>query len=539
MAFSKIFFFLLALGFWFLVSQCAQIVNPNGGPKDVKPPYAVKYTPDSAQTNFTEKNIAIVFDEYIQLNDLQKQLVISPPMAVAPEVKVKGKSLLIVLNDSLKKNTTYAFNFGDAVRDFTENNAIDNFQYIFSTGSFIDSLSLSGIVKNAFDMKPDKGILVMLYDTHDDSVPYKKTPSYFARTKTDGSYKINNIRQGTYKAFALKDANNNYLYDVPTEQIAFSDTLINIKKNTSLNLSLFKEEPKKQKLLKASIIEHGHIIFSFAKPVDSLKLNFFSPEPKRNVIYEYSKEKDTLHYWFSDEWKDTLKIQIAVGNKILDTVHLKPITVEQMSKSSRGGKWRLGAIANVKKDRLFDYNQEIELRFNHPISNAQTNSFDLKQGNNKINFTNTEFSDTTKRKFIFKFPLVQDSIYHLFIPPATFTDIFGLTNDTIKVDFKTQEEKYYGTLKLSLKMKIRIAYMLQLMNEKGEIFDYASSEKGVFSYQYLPPGPYKLRIIYDKNGDEKWTSGDYLSKKKPETIIYYPSPITIRSNWDLELDWTP
>ena len=138
---------------------------------------------------------------------------------------------------------------------------------------------------------------------------------------------------------------------------------------------------------------------------------------------------------------------------------------------------------------------------------------------------------------IFWFLIIRNDVAKLFIPSGTFTDIFGLTNDTVKLDFKTQEEKYYGTLKLTLKMKIRIKYILQLMNEKGEVFDYADSDKGVFSYAYLPPGSYKLRIIYDKNGDDKWTTGNYLEKRKPETVIYYPSPITIRSNWDLELEW--
>src|ERR1051325_7489051 len=156
MKFSKIFFWLLASGFWLLANQCAQIVNPNGGKKDTKPPHAIKYFPDSAKTNFTGNKIEIDFNELIQLNDLQKQLVVSPPLIFQPEVKVKGKSLLIELKDTLKENTTYTFNFGDAIRDITENNPIDNFQYICSTGNYIDSLSLSGTVKNAFELKTEK-----------------------------------------------------------------------------------------------------------------------------------------------------------------------------------------------------------------------------------------------------------------------------------------------------------------------------------------------------------------------------------------------
>ncbi len=534
---NKIFFSLLVFGFWLLASQCAQIVTPSGGLKDTKPPRAIKYIPDSAAKNFSSKHIAIVFDEYIQLNDLQKQLVISPPLKIQPEVKAKGKTLTIELKDTLQKNTTYCFNFGNAIRDFTESNAIENFQYVFSTGSYIDSLKLSGTVKNAFDNKTDKGILVMLHDSYDDSVPYKKIPSYFAKTNADGSYKINNIRPGTYKAFALKNINANYIYDSSDELIGFSDSLIKISKNTSLNLVLFKEEPAKQKLKKAAFVAHGHIIFSFATPIDSLKLKFLSKEPKENIVYEYSKEKDTIHYWFADDFKDSLKLIVSDRGKILDTVQLRPITIEQIKSSSRGNKWELVPILNISKDKLFDFKKHMTIRFNHPIKEAKTNDINLSSGGKKIDSTNSKISDEAKRNFIFQFPFNQDSSYLLFIPPGTFTDVFGLKNDTIKINFKTQEEKYYGTLKLTLKIKTTTKYILQLMSEKGEVFDYASSDKGVFSYAYLPPDSYKLRIIYDTNEDDKWTTGNYLVKRKPETVIYYSSPITIRSNWDLELDW--
>ena len=546
------FSYLLIVSFVFF--SCAQIVQPGGGPKDIKPPRVLKYYPDSAATNFKAKEIKIEFNKFIQLSDLQKQLFISPPMHTMPDVQTKGKILVIELKDSLRKNTTYVLNFGKSIRDYTEGNIAENFQYIFSTGSYIDTLKLSGVVKNAFDMKAESDVLVMIYDASttlstglfDDSVPYKKVPSYFARTNADGSYTISNIRAGTYKVFALKDINANYLYDSPEESIAFSDSLVTIKKNTKLDLTLFKEEAKKQKLLKASVAEHGHLMFAFTKSTnDSLKLNFFSQEPKENVIYEYSQNKDTLHYWFTDDLKDTMKIQLVQGEKILDTVRIKPITLEQVKTIKRGNKWGLTVKTNVSKDKLFDLKKNIVLKFNHPVpiaselvSNISLTSKLKKPLSCKDTVVSKLGSKYTKA-WASSCVLEGDSLYSLFVPPGTFTDIFGLTNDTIKSDFKTQEENFYGTLKLTLKMKIRIKSILQLMNEKGEIFNYSSSAKGVFTYTYLPPGAYTLRIIYDRNGDDKWTTGNYLENRKPETVIYYSGAITIRSNWDLELEWAP
>ncbi|MFI5163656.1 MAG: Ig-like domain-containing protein [Bacteroidia bacterium] len=574
-----------------LFFSCAQIVTPTGGPRDVKPPRAIRYIPDSAAINFKAKNIAIAFNEYIVLADLQKQLVISPPMKKMPDVKTKGKMLLIELKDTLKKNTTYTFNFGNSIRDYTEGNALEDFHYVFSTGNYIDSLSLSGIVKNASDLKTEKGILVMLYDVSAlsdkslDSVPNKIIPSYFAKTNADGSYKINNIRASTYKAFTLKDINANYLYDSPEENIAFCDSLINISKNTKLDMILFKEEPKKQKLLKVYFPEHGHLMFSFAKPiVDPFKLDFLSEQPKENVIYEYSTNKDTVHYWFADDLKDTLKIKISEGNKILDTVRLKPITLEQIKNSKRGVKWGLSVKMNVSKDKLFDLDKRILFAFNHPITEKdKIFSFLLKEDTivipiipkynpfgPKIPYLCDDDEEewyprkSTSRKLslgkriesslqpndtagvlvpvtVRDINWSENTPYHLFILPATFTDIFGLKNDTIKIDFKTQEEKFYGTLKLNVKIKKSdLQYIVQFLDEKDNVVKQdLISEATTLNYSYLSPGTYKLKLINDENRDEKWSTGNYLQKQQPEKIIYYPGSITIRSNWDLELEWKP
>src|ERR1035437_263880 len=429
----------------FVFSSCAQIVTPGGGPRDVTPPRAVRYIPDSAAINFKAKNIVIAFNEFIQVSDLQKQLVISPPMHTLPDVKTKGRMLLIELKDTLKKNTTYTFNFGKSIRDYAEGNAIVDFQYVFSTGSYIDSLKLSGTVKNAFDLKTEKDILVMLYESSNDSVPYKKLPSYFAKTNADGSYKINHIRAGTYKVFALKETNADYLYNSPEESIAFSDTLIHISKNTKVDLTLFKEEPSKQKLRKVNFFEHGHIMFVFAKPVDSLKLKFLSKEPKENVVYDYSQNRDTLHYWFSDDLIDTVKMELSLGKKIIDTIRIRPITLEQVKNMKRGAKWGLNVKMNVRKDQPFDLNKSIIMQFNHPIPLATEHVSNIaltSKFKSTLNCRDTAvsgFASTYRKAWGRTCDLISDSLYNLFVPPGTFMDIFGLTNDTIKIDFKMQD----------------------------------------------------------------------------------------------------
>src|ERR1051326_2289353 len=181
-------------------NSCATIMAPNGGPKDTIPPNVVKYMPDSAATNFKSREINIAFNEYIQLKDINNQLIISPPLVEQPEIKlVKYRILNIQFKKPLKENTTYTLNFGNSIADYNEGNVLDGFQYIFSTGSFIDSLQVNGKVQYAYDHKVEKGILVMLYDVSQydasalDSLPYKVIPSYFTKTKPEGSLRTGQI----------------------------------------------------------------------------------------------------------------------------------------------------------------------------------------------------------------------------------------------------------------------------------------------------------------------------------------------------------
>ena len=243
------------------------MVTPSGGEKDIDAPKVVKYVPDSASLNFRSKSIAVFFDEFIKLNDLNNQLIISPPLENIPDIKVKNKSLIIDFDkkEVLKPNSTYTINFGKALQDIHEGNFNENFKYIFSTGSFIDTLMLKGKIENALDHKTEKGVLVMLYTDFSDSVIYKKKPVYFAKTKEDGTFQIENIRKDNYKLFALKDANANYLYDSEAESVGFMDSLIDVSKKRIFLIDVFQEPVKKVFLKKTINSSFGKIIFVFNK----------------------------------------------------------------------------------------------------------------------------------------------------------------------------------------------------------------------------------------------------------------------------------
>ena len=304
-----------------LLGSCAQIVTPSGGLKDVVPPKVIAYSPDSASINFRGKFIKIDFDEYFTLSDLNKQLIISPPLENMPDIKMKGKSLLITINEkeNLSPNTTYAINFGNAIRDLNENNIKENFKYIFSTGSFIDSLSVEGNVMNAFDNKVEKGVFVLLYNNFEDSIVYNNLPNYFTKTKEDGSFKIDNIKEGVFKIVALKDENANYKYDGESEKIGFVTDTINSLSDKPIQLKLFNEIPSKIFIKKRMYNSYGQLLFVFNASADSVG---FQPLNhvfgKDNVLLDYSLEKDSVTYWFRNIEKDSLILQIKNGNTVLN-----------------------------------------------------------------------------------------------------------------------------------------------------------------------------------------------------------------------------
>ena len=360
--------FVYLLLFAFLYS-CAQVVAPGGGKKDILPPRVVKYVPDSASLDFKSKSIVINFDEFIQVKDLNAQLIISPPVETAPDIKVKNKALFIDFDkdEKLKPNTTYAINFGNALQDIHESNAIENFKYIFSTGSFIDSLILKGKIENAFDHKTEKGVFAMLYSDYSDSVIYKIKPDYFAKTKEDGSFQIENIRKGKYKMLAVKDANADYLYDAENESIGFADAFIDVSDKNIVLIDLFQEPVKKLFLKKTIYNSYGKIVFIFNKTADSLDIKPLNCSfNDKDVILDYSKNKDTLNYWFRNNKKDSLILQVKNGFKILDTVKFKINSKEEALKNKRNP-LKFKVLSSPGGNMNFDINAEFKIIFDNPL----------------------------------------------------------------------------------------------------------------------------------------------------------------------------
>ena len=340
---QKLIYLLIISAIFF--SGCAKIVAPTGGPKDEEHPLIVEIDPPDNTVNFDREKISITFNEYIQLKDLNNNLIISPPIEEKPEIKVKGKTLVIEFMEELKDSTTYNIYFGNSVQDYNEGNPIENFQYVLSTGSYIDSLSIEGQVINSFNLLPEEGVFVMLYKDFEDSVPIKQMPLYVSKTNEEGIYRINNIGNNQYKLFCLRDFNKNYLFDLPNEDIAFLDSLVGFelitetkidtifKSDSNLTDSVenlqdsisiidnFEKDTLKQVIIDDSLeVESDSLMHKPEKEIDSIIIESNSYFPVQNYVLRLFTEEREVQYLANNTRDTKQKIEIVFNKPIKDSV---------------------------------------------------------------------------------------------------------------------------------------------------------------------------------------------------------------------------
>jgi hypothetical protein len=308
---------------WFLFTvftQCAKVGSPTGGPKDEKPPQVLESNPRNKEKNWSSKEIEITFDEFIALKNLNDELIISPPVKERPVVRTRNKTLVIDLKEELKDSTTYTLNFGNAIADNNEGNLLSDFEFVFSTGPVMDSLSLTGVAVNAFTLLPEKEkVAVMLYDNLCDSAPYKDLPLYFTRTSPEGKFAINNIRADTFRLFALKDANNNLKFDVPDEMIAYSDSTIILSPERVQKVSFIKDsslfKPKSKIAAKKTLIQSDSVAHDTVKTagrelyaVNTSLFLFTEEDLRQNIVSKEREQPELLTFAFSRPLFDSIRI---------------------------------------------------------------------------------------------------------------------------------------------------------------------------------------------------------------------------------------
>lgn len=527
----KLFFFVP-----FLLQACAIQVPPGGGEKDVLPPKLLSSEPENFSTLFKGNDIRLDFDEYIALNELSTQLIVSPLLKYPPEVQVRKKSLLIHIKDTLIENTTYTMNFGKSIMDNNEGNKLENFQFVFSTGTIIDSLFIKGKIVRAFNLDTEKGILAMLYKDNSDSVPFLERPIYFSRTNEAGEFVIQNISPDKYKIVALKDGDGNYLYTPEIEMIGYSDTLIP-SNSENVNFAFFKETIK-PRLLKAYSEFSGKIVFAFNSSADLIRYDWISDTSRLNIYsINYSPKRDTMNLWYTNLTADSLGV-VFHTDTVSDTLTLRLFKgmTESRGKKSHELTFTPGSNQSVRQ-HLY---QPFYLQSNHPLTSVDFTELIMKEDTVRI-VPEMKFSDSLRTLISIHHAWKSKTSYSLVVPKSVCKDIFGLSNDTLQISFSTYSETDYGSIKFNYSMNDPQQCIIQLVDVPGDnVFsEVKAANDTTVEFNFLNPGTYRIKFIQDRNKNGLWDTGNYLKQLQPESVDFYPENITVRSNWDVELSFKP
>ena len=523
-------------GIYFLISfvlvssfQCARRSLPTGGFKDTLPPNIVNTSPKMNTVFFDKEKITITFDEYIKLVDLNKQLIISPPLEPNKyKVKPQGtvsKKIQIELLDSLLENTTYTFNFGESIIDNNEGNLLPFFNYAISTGAIIDSLEIKGKITDSYERITDSYTSVYLYpidSTYTDSTIFLKKPFYATSTLDSTAYNFRNLRPDKYQIVAIKDISGNYIFDQSVDKIGFIEEPITLPGDSIINFRIFKEVPNLY-WSRPFFINKNKIGFGyFGKPEPSaIKVQSKVPRNFRYIINK-DRKTDTLNFWFRGSMIDSIKF----GIKEKDTTKTYTIQIKDIKPDSL-------VISSITKNSI-ELIDSFKIKSSLPIVKVNMDLINIV-GLDSLKVQFEAFLDKNYDELALTFDALPNDNYKIEFLPDAMVDFWGQTHDTLRYSVKTRPISDYGNLYLQILREDKSPFILELVDLKGKVLRRYDkiNDSDYYEFKYLLPGKYLFRYIKDKNGNKKWDTGNYLKKIQPEIVYYSTDTIDLRANWDI------
>jgi hypothetical protein len=514
---------------------CAQVVDITGGPADTIPPELVAADPPHLSTDFTGRRITLVFNERIQLDRVRERLLVSPPLGVPPTVRLAGqRSVVIDLNEPLLPNTTYSFGIGEAVKDLTEGNPATGVTHVISTGPYVDSLVIAGEVINAFSGTPEKEMLVMVYHVDDTATIRTGRPAYATRSNEKGRFQLEHLRSGEYHLYALRDQNANYRFDLPNEEVAFlgppvrpevPDTLVRRHR-----LRAFREPAAVQQIREAKVLADGPFRILLERPADSIAITDIARVGGRlEWLPEWNATRDTILLWPGDTTAlDAGRYQVATEDGILDTLRYRRL--EKMP------------FFTTVQARLVEQEDEPEIliRTSRPIATHDPARFEVLRDSLPLSVQYRRIPNDP-RGMIMTAPIEPGMNVTLRLMPGAITDIYGGRNDTLITGLGRAAEQNTGTLRIRMEMfeDAKGPFLLQLLDRQGvvarqSVLDVIESE---LVWERVMPGQYGLRLIEDRNENERWDPGILDEGLQPEMVWRHPETVNVRASWDLGVDW--
>ena len=540
----------------FCLASCANRgIGPQGGPKDSTPPQPVKSVPENGAVNFQGKRIEVLFNENLQLSDIGANMMMSPPQQNPPDVKARGKKLIVQFQDSLRDSTTYTIDFGRAVCDYTEKNPLPGYAFSFSTGPTIDTLEVFGCVYDAETLNPLKGISVGIYANLEDSAFTSEPFLRIAKTDSVGQYRIGNIRPGQYRLYAVEDVSRDYRLTLG-EAMAYAEEIVDIQADTLPHfmppLFLFKEHLPRLYLQRTLREKQHAITILFSSSPDSLpELRPLSDSLNYHITY--SPHADTVTIWLTDSMsikQDSLFIE-ARYRRTDSLSHLEwcTDTLRAIWRAPRmTDKQRAALLRKNKKRQLelkcnarqgFEVFDTLHITCSTPLASIDTAAIHVVEFTGPVTKP-VPFSlfptDTLPMTIGINVDWKPGVKYEVRLDSAALKDVYGVTHKpaTYMLEIKNIED--YSTLRVILKPYLEHARLQLLSNRDKVLRELPASPEGTL-FEYLKPDTYYLRLYIDADEDGQWTTGSWSEKRQPEQVYYFTTSISTKANWDFEEEW--
>lgn len=549
------------------LSSCAKQGYPSGGPVDKQPPKVKGVSPQSESINYTAKKFRIDFDEYVTMKDADNNVLISPPMKQKPEYQVKGKSLIVKLNDTLAPNTTYLFQFKGAIVDYNEGNPLTSFEYVFSTGDALDSMTISGKVVDALKQSPtETSVTVAAYrmteenEALGDSIVALGSPTYQTRTDSDGSFRFNYMTPGRYMLVALDDADKNLKYSA-SEAIGWLDTLVTaqvmpkpadstVSQNDTVEkksdsevvsdgdkmplLQMSMKESNTQRVLQSGFTAKGSLQIVTQMPMQSPVVEADS------VVWSLDSKGDTLRLWTLRRSCDSLHIVLLdSATSLNDTLVVKYREPRKSKRKSDTPEKDLNGVHSFISSS-HPYFDTMKVRFDAPVHALLNDSVSIFCFSDSSSIKAHLTLDTSKTIgfIVGDIPLKQGEKYKLTVPKGNYRDLYGRDNDSLVITTTLTSASDYGTLLFDIAVNgVMQQPVVQLLDDKGTVVAQQAVLASSFQFENLKPATYRLRLFDDLDGNGEWTPGDYYLHRQPEPVIYFKKSLQLRANWEMSETW--
>ena len=568
-----------------IFSRCAHTMTPQGGPKDTIPPVIVAMTPDNFATNVKTvgNKIYVEFNEFVQLKDQNKEFFTSPAMKKKPILTIRGKGVAIQIRDTLLENTTYALNFGSAIRDNNEGNPLNAMRYVFSTGDKVDSMYCSGYTADSYKADSVSKSYIWFYiadslpDTPGwDSTMFNRKPDVIARAENNGIFIAQNLKPVPYRIYAYQDKNDNQLYEAGSDLVGFVDSLYNPAElpdfaiwfdslrmyptaEPQLYFRMFMDETFKRQTLQSAERPSRHqalLQFGAAHPrIEEIRFDSISND---NIIFDpQTIGRDTIALWFNvpaEELPDTIKGEITyykhdsirqlvktteplkLAWKYIETKEEERERIKQEKEKERAEKAG-ETYTPPKKPNPFKFKmpqsgdvnpeQHLTIDFDFPLTKLDSAAVKLTEvdengGEKPVKIT-FERDTANMRRWRLVAKWKELAKYNLMIPSGAIENVAGEQNDTIKGSYTGIDHEKFATVIVDLKGKPdSTKYIVQLTNAQGALQqEKRNVSGGKIVFNYVAPGDIKMRLIEDANGNGKWDSGNVVERRQPERSELY------------------